>query len=159
MTRTRGTAAEKPLRQTYSARQPGRKLRPWHKDGRIIDRMQRVEEMHITGKSNRAIARELGVDERTVRTDLQRLQQVWEERLGQRVVELRARCVAMLDGIYRQAMQNAERDRQYEAYVLFGIVPDDTDAATLAPRDGRQSFKGDKAQSLDTARQAIMDQA
>ncbi len=95
----------------------------------------------------------------TVRADLARLQELWLERAGDKVAALRAECVRRLDAIYWQAMRDAERDRQYERWVLFGIVPDDIDPATLAAPDGRQTFKGDKANSLNVARQAIMDQA
>ncbi len=162
MTRTRETNAGSALRDAQpppSRRQVGKRAVHWRKDADILRRLEEVERLHSAGLSNRAIARRLGIDEWTVRRDLERLQELWEERVGQRVVELRAQCVAQLDSIYRQAMQNAERDRQYERWVLFGIVPDGMGPASLAPADGRATFRGDKANSLNVARQAVMDMA
>ncbi len=88
MLRTRENGAGGQLR--------GRRSQHWRKDGAILARLEEVERLHLAGKSNRAIARELRIDEWTVRRDLQRLQELWEERVGQRVVELRAQCVAQL---------------------------------------------------------------
>ncbi len=137
----------------------GRRARHWRQDGAILARLEEVDRLHLNGWSNRAIARHLKVNEWTIRVDIGRLQELWLERAGETVLRLRAECVRRLDAIYWQAMRDAEHDRQYERWVLFGIPPDDMDPATVPPRDGRVTFKSDKAHNLDIARQAIMDMA
>src|SRR5262244_2591229 len=97
----------------------GRKCLHWRRDNAILERMARVERMWVARRTNVAIARELGVDEKTVRVDLQRLAELWRERVGDVQEDLRAKKVAELDEVIRQALETAEKDDAYERGVLL----------------------------------------
>jgi flagellar motor protein MotB len=129
--------------------------RSWRQDATILERLVEVERRHLAGMSNRAIAAELGVSERRVRVDLERLQEIWLERVGSEVEQLRAQTVAELDDIKRLALEAYQHDREAELAVLYG------EGARLVQRDDKGSvqFRGNKAAALQAARQAIMDKA
>lgn len=138
---------------------PNRKSVPWRRDLVIMARMQEVERRHLAGESNVAIAADLCVDEKTVRTDLKRLTELWRERIGEQADVLRARAVRELDDIKRRALAAAEFDETAERAVLYG--KDANGEPTQVERDhkGSVTFRGQKAQALNVARQAVMDEA
>lgn len=147
----------------------GRKSVPWRRDLVILARLPEVERRHLAGQPNTVIAEALGVDEGTIRNDLKRLQELWLERIGATQETLRAEKVAELVDVKRRALRAAEWDEFCERAVLF----DDRDLAAVdlkrlgldpslrVNRDdkGSAQFRGQKAQALNVARQAVMDQA
>jgi hypothetical protein len=138
---------------------PRKKGVPWRRDLVILQRLPDVERMHLAGKSNVAIAALLEVDEGTIRADLKHLQELWIERAGEAVVHLRAEKVAELRDLKHRAIAAAEFDEAAERAVLYG---EDADGARVViERDdkGSAQFRGQKAQSLNVARQAVMDAA
>lgn len=130
----------------------GRKQTPWRRNLAILQRLPEVERRHLAGMSNCAIARELGVDEGTIRSDLKRLHELWRERIADEQEILRGQAVRRLEEVYRRSLAAAEFDEEAERAVLYGegkhVVRDD---------DGKATFKGAKAAALTTARQAAMD--
>jgi hypothetical protein len=129
----------------------------WRRDDAILERMARVERGWVARKTNVAIARDLGVDEKTVRVDLQRLAELWRERVGDVQEDLRAKKVAELDEVIRQALETAEKDDAYERGVLLGDRVGEKEI--VRDTKGKATFKSSKTQALNVARQAIMDQA
>lgn len=127
---------------------------PWRRDLVILERLPVVERRHLAGHTNMAIARDLGVTEGTVRTDLKKINELWLERAGQSVNDLRAQAAAALLDIQRRALAAADFDEMCERAVLFGDGPE-------IRRDdkGSAQFRGNKAAALTVARQAAMDTA
>jgi len=91
----------------------GKGKTPWQKDPRILTRMGQVEDLHLMGWTNVAIAAALtkansdkpAVQEYTVRDDLKRLKVVWHERLGDDMQVHRDRAVTHYRRIQRAAWQ------------------------------------------------------
>lgn len=134
---------------------PSRKIGvPWRRDPVILERLPVVERRHLAGHPNTAIARDLGVAEGTVREDLKKLNELWLERAGQRVDDLRAQAAAALLDIQRRAVEAAEFDERAERAVLFGEGP-----LVVRDKKGTAQFRGNKAAALAVARQAVMDAA
>jgi hypothetical protein len=79
----------------------------WRKDPAILQRMTQVENMALMGFSNVAIATALGVDEKTIRKDRARLQEIWQERIGAKMDAMRAEAVAQYQKIQREAWMAA----------------------------------------------------
>ncbi len=79
------------------------KQTPWRNDPTILQRLQTVEALHLKGHTNVYVAGKLGVDEKTVRNDLKRIQQLWRERVGQDIEQQKERSVA----VYRQVQSEA----------------------------------------------------
>jgi hypothetical protein len=96
----------------------------------------------------------LGVDEKTVRNDLERIREIWVDQVGDTVSVLKAQTLAELEDVRRRAIEAAEFDEAAERAVLYGdgqhVIRDD---------DGKAQFRGQKAQALNVARQASMDKA
>lgn len=83
---------------------------PWHKDPSVLARMGRIEDYHLMGWTNVAIAARLTEDgipcsEPTVRRDLERLRTVWHERLGDDMQVHRDRAVMHYRRVQRAAWQ------------------------------------------------------
>lgn len=142
----------------------GRKKVSWRRDPVILARLPRVERLHFAGRSNIAIAAELDVAEATIRNDLKRLQELWLERTAGTQAEIRARVISELADIKGRAIAAAEFDEQAERAVLYGDSIDDDDpnspvGGRKVYRDdkGSATFRGQKAQALNVARQATMD--
>lgn len=147
----------------------GRKSVPWRRDLVILARLPEVERRHFAGQPNTMIAQALGVDEITIRRDLDRLRELWAERIADTQEALRAAKLAELVDVKHRAIRAAEWDEFCERAVLF----DDKDLADVdlkrlgldpslrVSRDekGSATFRGQKAASLNVARQAVMDQA
>ena len=131
----------------------GRKSLPWRRDPGILARLRDVERRHLAGQTNVAIADELGVDEITVRRDLDRLRELWLEQTKESQADIRAQMLAKLEDVRVRALQAAEFDERCERAVLFG------DEQVYRDDKGSASFRGNKAGSLAQARQATMDQA
>jgi hypothetical protein len=88
----------------------GKGQTPWQKDPRILTRMGHVEDLHLMGWTNVAIAAALTkagtpTIESTVRDDLKRLKVVWHERLGDDMQQHRDRAVMQHRRIQRAAWQ------------------------------------------------------
>ncbi len=134
----------------------------------MLRRLIEVERRHLAGHPNRLIAAVLDVDEKTIRDDLKRLKQLWHERIKGAQEQLRAQKVAELADVKQRAIAAAEFDEMCERAVLFDDPltpvherPDETKELPHVHRDsdGRAQFRGQKAQALNVARQAVMDQA
>jgi len=142
---------------------------PWRQDLTVLMRLPLVERRHLAGQLNTQIAAALEVDESTIREDLKRLRQIWMERVKGTQETLRAEKIAELADIKQRAIHQAEWDEYCERAVLFDdpAVPDSElervglDRERRVKRDdkGAATFRGAKAQSLNVARQAVMDQA
>lgn len=159
----------------------GRKSVHWRKDVAIMARLVEIERRHIEGQPNVLIASALGVNEITVRRDLDRLKDLWRERTQDEQADLRARQLAKLEHVRVGALSAARFDEMMERAVLFGEDATDyedyadgvdaaeraTDQAQSKPRrlvvrrdaKGSAQFRGNKAAALNVARQATMDQA
>lgn len=157
-------STNQPVEQGVSNAQPsdqgipnarGRKGVHWRRDPVILARLEEVERRRLRGQANVHIAAALGVDEGTIRNDLKRLQELWQERTGATIIDLRARAVAELDEVKRRAIEAAEFDRDMELAVLFGVG----DRPVIRDEHGSARFFGQKAQALNVYRQAVMDQA
>lgn len=141
----------------------GRKSVPWRRDPVILERLPRVERQHLAGRPNVAIAADLGVDEITIRRDLERLRELWLERTATAQDANRARALAELEDVRVRAIEAAEWDQACERAVLFGDpIADATDGVprtVYRDQKGSAQFRGNKAASLAQARQAVMDKA
>lgn len=137
----------------------GRKKILWRRDLAILARMQEVERRHLAGESNTSIAADMGVDEKTIRTDLKRLTELWRDRIGEQADVLRARAVRELDDIKRRALAAAEFDETAERAVLYGEDANGKQLQVERDHKGSVTFRGQKAQALNVARQAVMDEA
>ncbi|MDP9372074.1 MAG: hypothetical protein M3Q65_06410 [Chloroflexota bacterium] len=134
----------------------------------MLRRLLEVERRHLAGHPNTLIAAALEVDEKTIRDDLKRLKQLWHERIKGAQEQMRAQKVAELADIKQRAIAAAEFDERCERAVLFDdpLVPDHerSEEERSVPRvhrdeKGAAQFRGQKAQALNVARQAVMDQA
>lgn len=142
---------------------------PWDRDPIVLDRLPKVERYHLAGRLNTQIAAILGVDESTIREDLKRLKGIWLRRVGDKQEEMRAAVVAELDDTRHRAIAQAEWDEFCERAVLFDdpTMPDsemkqlglDTQLRVSRDEKGSATFRGQKAASLNVARQATMDKA
>jgi len=90
----------------------GRKPLPWKRDPLILERLVKVESLHLMGVTNIGIGSQLNVTEATVRNDLKRLAIIWKERVGDDIAEQKERAVA----VYRKV--------QSEAWRAFHGAPD-----------------------------------
>lgn len=151
-------ANEQP-RDQDSAKPRGRKAVHWKRDPIILARLPRVEAAHLAGKSNVAIAAEMGLAEVTIREDLKRLNSIWKERVAGDQEQLRAAKVRQLEDIHRRAVAAAEFDERAERAVLYGHDEDGARVSVERDAKGAAQFRGQKAQALNVARQAVMDQA
>lgn len=133
----------------------GRKSLPWRRDPGILARLRDVERRHLAGDPNTTIAEALGVGEVTIRRDLERLRELWLEQTKAEQADLRAQVVAELDDVKRRALAAAEFDEQAERAVLYG----EGDQPVQRDDKGTVTFRGQKAQALNVARQAVMDKA
>lgn len=131
---------------------------PWRHDPVILARLAEVEPRHLAGQPNTHIAAALGVDEKVIRNDLKRLSELWVERIGQQAETLRSQIAAELEDIRQRSLKAAAFDEMAERAVLFDD-PDEKGSRVERPEKGGVSFKGGKAQALNTARQASMDKA
>lgn len=142
---------------------------PWRKDPIVLARLPKVERYHLAGRLNTQIAELLGVDEKTIRDDLKRIQETWLEAAKADIVALRAETVAELNDTRHRAIAQAEWDEFCERAVLFDdpTMPDSEmtryglDPALRVSRDekGSATFRGQKAASLNVALQATMGKA
>ncbi len=145
----------------------GRKSVPWRQDPVILARLPLVERRHLKNEPNTTIALALGVDEGTIRNDIKRLRELWLDRSGALIENLRAQKIAELQDIYHRAIDAAEFDEMCERAVLFDdpLVPNyelpESQRQFRVHRDekGSAQFRGNKAASLGQARQSLMDQA
>lgn len=135
---------------------------PWHRDPVILERLAKVDRLRLHGWPNTRIAAHLDVDEATIRRDRQRLEHLWRERIQDQQVNMRAEIVAKLEDTRLRALDAAEWDQECEAAVLYGEAsPDGKGGTRRVYRDdkGAAQYRGQKAQSLNVARQSAMDQA
>jgi hypothetical protein len=133
----------------------------WRRDPAIQARMATVERLHLRGDTNMTIAAALEVDEKTVRNDLTRLQELWLERTQAKQEVMRAEAVARLEDVRKRAIAAAEFDERNETAVLYGVAVEIEGETRYVHLDekGRAEYRGQKAQDLNVARQAAMDQA
>ena len=159
----------------------GKKL-PWRQDPEILARLPEVERRYLRGMFNTKIAEELGVHESTVREDIKRLNQLWKERAGDEVDEMRAARFRELEAVKHLALQSFDFDMEALTAVLYNEGPDgeqlpggnaavqEADGGPVKiveipgrrvhrDQDGRAQYKADKPASLQVYRQAVMDQA
>jgi hypothetical protein len=134
----------------------------WRRDPQILERLQEVERLRWRGLSGRAMARELGVGEVTIRRDLSRLDELWLERTAADQQRQRAEIVAALDDNARLALEAYQWDKQAEAAVLYGESVEGKDGkprVVYRDKRGAAQFRGGKAQALAERRQAVMAKA
>lgn len=115
--------------------------------------------MHLAGKSGRAIAAVLGLDEGSIRGDLKRLQELWQERIKEEAVVLRSQVAAELADLKVRALDAAAFDEAAERAVLYGTDAAGKDVVIRRDDKGSAQFRGQKASALNVARQAVMDRA
>lgn len=142
---------------------------PWDRDPVVLERLPKVERHHLAGRMNTQIAEILGVDESTIREDLKRLKSIWLKRIGDKQEQMRAAIVAELDDTRQRAIAQAEWDEFCERAVLFDDpkMPDyemkqlglSVDLRVSRDEKGSATFRGQKAASLNVARQSTMDKA
>lgn len=140
----------------------GRKSVPWRRDPVILARLPKVERLHLAGRPNTAIAADLGLDEITIRRDLERLRELWLERTQAEQDANRARALAELEDVRVRALQAAEWDLACEKAVLFGGSVDDGDDDPLRvyrDKKGSAQFRGNKAAALKVAHDSTMSKA
>lgn len=131
----------------------------WRKDPAILERLALVERRYFERKTNTAIAREAGVNEITVRRDVQRLQELWLERHGMEQDQRRAEILARLEHVESLALAAAAFDEAAERAVLYGQDAAGKDVVIKRDDKGSAQFRGNKSAAIGVARQAIMDQA
>jgi hypothetical protein len=85
--------------------QKGKKPVAWRRDPLILQRLVRVENLHLMNITNVAIGEQLGVTEATIRNDLKRLAVLWRERAGDDIQAQKDRSIA----IYRKVQNEAFR--------------------------------------------------
>lgn len=145
-----------------AGRREGRARTPWRRDAVVLARLVEVERRHLVGERNTTIAVALKVDEKTVRDDLARIQQLWLEDTKADIAALKARKVAELEEVKRQSFAAAAFDEMCERAVLFNepfTAVDGKTGRVYRDAKGSAQFRGNKAASLGQARAAIMDQA
>ena len=84
---------------------------PWRSDPIILDRLTKVETLHLQGAHDTEIAAALGIDRRTVYRDLARLKVFWQERAGDKVQEQKERSVAVYRNVQQAAWQEFKTAR------------------------------------------------
>lgn len=134
----------------------------WRRDSVILERLPIVGRLHVRRVPNTHIAAQLGVDEATVRRDLERWNELWREHIAQERATLTAGIIAELDDTRERALAAAEWDQQCEEAVLYGVQHEGADGQPrMVYRDAKGSaqFRGNKAAALGQARQATMDKA
>jgi hypothetical protein len=123
--------------------------------------MAQVEQRHLLGKSNCAIALELGVSEATVRSDLARCDELYRERVGADVEQSRAVAIRRLEGVIGLARESYEWDKAREDAVLFGDTVgtggDGKPRRVLRDDKGSAQFRSNKAAALSVIEKAAMD--
>lgn len=134
---------------------------PWRKDPAVLERLRRVEPLHLRRVPNTTIAVQLGVSEGTIRQDVTHLRELWRERIQGEQADLRAQIVAELDDVAERALAAAEWDQQCEEAVLYGVevVIDGKPRDVYRDAKGSAQFRGNKAAALTVARAAKMDKA
>lgn len=161
---------------------------PWYRDPMALARMDRVQAIWASGDRNHcSIAAKVGVTEATIRNDLKRLRELWLERIGDNAEVLRSEAAIELDDVKRRALAAAEWDQRCEEAVLTGTPviirdcegdglhdigwdeeagrriycdePHQVEVRVYRDAKGSAQFRGQKAQSLNVARQAVMDKA
>lgn len=135
---------------------------PWNRDPVVLARIVEVERRHLIGERNTAIAVALNVDEKTIRDDLKHIQEAWLEKAKDKIESLKAKKIAELDEVKRQAFAAAAFDEMCERAVLFNepfTAVDGKSGRVYRDSKGSAQFRGNKAASLGQARAAIMDQA
>jgi hypothetical protein len=143
-------------------RREGRARLPWRRDPVILARLVEVERRNLIGERNTAIALALKVDEQTIRADLSRIRELWLEDTKAEIAALKARKVAELEEVKRQAFGAAAFDEMCERAVLFNepfVGKDGKAGRVYRDSKGSAQFRGNKAAALGQARAAIMDQA
>ena len=146
---------------TTPVRRPHGKGVPWRSDPEVLRRLPEVEARHLRRMPRALIAQELRISEATVKRDLAHIGELWRERVGVDVADLKARAVRELDGLRELAMTALAFDQAAERAVLFD------EPVTLGGRQlrvyrdakGSAEFRSSKAALIAQARQAVMDQA
>lgn len=135
--------------------------RPWREDPVVLARLPVVEQLHLSSETVAAIAVRLGLGETTIRSDLERIRELWVERTSGDIAERRAARIAELDDIKRQALAAARWDLLCERAVLFGMTVEIEGELVQVERDvkGAAQFRGNKAAAFDVARKAVVDAA
>jgi len=136
-----------------------RKKVHWRQDPAIMARLTEVERRLLRGVPNTVIAADLHVDEKTIRNDRGRLRELWRERTEGEVADLKAERVRELDDIKRLALDAYTFDLDAERAVLYGRGEDGRAVSVERDAKGSAQFRGQKAQALNVARQAVMDAA
>lgn len=133
----------------------------WRRDPEVRVRLEQVERLQWRRLPNTEIARQLKVDETTIRRDKDRLQELWLERTAASQDEHRAAVVASLEDNERLALEAYEWDKQAEEAVLYGSTVEINGQSRVVYRDAKMSaqFRGGKAQALAERRQAAMAKA
>jgi hypothetical protein len=140
----------------------------WRRDALILERIGRVMRLHLRRVPNTQIATELGVDEATVRRDIERGNHLWQDHIKLDRDILTARIVAELDDTRERALAAAEWDQACERAVLFDQWEEPDILQALGDRrrpriyrdkKGAAQFRGNKAAALTVARAATMDKA
>lgn len=115
----------------------GRKILPWRQNPDVLDRLPKVRKGMHYGKSNREIARELGVDEGTIRSDVKRIRELGIEYLAQDITTHRADVLREFEEIRQHAIHAAAFDESVERAVLFGEAA----GTYTCPGDGSHAIK------------------
>lgn len=135
----------------------------WRHDQTIQERLLRVERLHLAKWSNRRIAAELSVDEKTIRKDLAHLSELWLDRTSATQDHLRAEALAKLEDVRVRALEAAEFDERMEWAVLTNESLGENGQGELIKvhhdDKGGAQFRGNKSAALNVARAATMDQA
>ena len=84
----------------------------WYEDARTLQRLRQVEQLHLRGHPQAAIAATLGVSVRTVRRDIARCEQLWQQAAAEEVARARARTLRHLDAILAHGWAAVEAAQQ-----------------------------------------------
>lgn len=136
---------------------PRHKQTPWRADPATLERIILVDERVVQGQTNVAIAEALGVDEKTIRKDRARLQELWLEQAGGEVRRRRLLRIAQLEALHSDLLKVARRHERMLSAVLTGGKID----GKVVTRDqfGRVEIRVQTAQLLGQARAVLMDLA
>lgn len=96
----------------------------WHKDPRILARLERVEALRMRGLSAFQVSQQTGIPYSTVLLDFKRLNELATARLTQSMETHRAAMVRRLDGVIRASHTILQQDQAYTEAVLFGVPVD-----------------------------------
>jgi len=97
--------------QQKSANKTGKRV-PWQNNPHILERLAKVEYLHLAGMRVEEIAAMLTaqtnrqISPKLIYVDLKRLETVWRERLGRKVEVQRLRSTAKYQSIQRRALEN-----------------------------------------------------